>query len=199
MKSRKNTTTKAMVIILAVLCLISVSCNKKHDCQYDNMTYNKNDKQCECIQPYAPNEIPALSNSEYNTCEAVVRNFIYFSVDNADYPYYSHAGDTIKFCGYVKHSYGKPLMYSEDSTCCQFTMVDDFATAMDVSNYNGGAFFVESRISRMENIDITRKCYVKGILSFGSQSAVIPWVSITEPGTCHSADILFDVIDIHNE
>ena len=192
-------TTRSIVILLIAIDLIFTSCNKKHDCQYDDMTYNKNDKRCECIQPYASSEIPALSNSEYNTCETVVRNFIYFSVDNSDYPYYSHAGDTINFCGYMKHSYGKPLMYSEDSTYCQFTMIDDFATAMDVSNYNGGAFFVESRISLMENVDITKKCYVKGRLSFGAQSAVIPWVFISEPGTCQSADILFDVIDIHNE
>lgn len=77
-------------------------------------------------------------------------------------------------------------------------MIDDYATAMDASNHNGGAFFVESLISLMGNVDITQKCYVKGLLSFGSQSAVIPWVSISEPGSCRSEDLLFNVIDIHN-
>jgi len=195
-----KSTTRTMIILLAlfVTSTISVSCNKKHDCQYDNMTYNKNDKRCECIQPYASSVIPALSNSEFNTCEAVVRNFIYLSVDNADYPYYSHAGDTIKFCGYVKHSYGNPLHYNEDNTYCSFTMIDDYATAMDVSNYNGGAFFIESSVDKMVDIDLSQKCYVTGVLAFGPSSAEIPWVNVSEPGTCHSAELLFHVIDIHN-
>ena len=192
----KNEIIKITIIVL--ILFLTQGCQKQKICRYADMIYNKKSKQCECIQAYSPEEIPALSSTEYNSCGSIVRNFFYLSIDNADYPYYSHAGDTIKFCGYVKHSYGRPLQYNEDSTYCQFTMIDDYATAMDASNHNGGAFFVESLISLMGNVDITQKCYVKGLLSFGSQSAVIPWVSISEPGSCRSEDLLFNVIDIHN-
>lgn len=186
------------MVIASLIVFLLQGCNKTKDCQYENMTYSIQNKKCECIQKYSADEIPNLSASGYNTCGSIVKNYVYFSIDNADYPYYSHAGDTIKFCGYVKHSYGKPLMYSEDSTYCQFTMIDDYATAMDVSNYNSGAFFVESPVDRMENVDITQKCYVKGVLFFGPLSAKIPWVSVPEPGTCRSEDLLFNVIEIHN-
>lgn len=189
---------KLILLSLVAIVLFLTSCNKNRDCRYDNMTYSKQSKQCECVQAYSPKEIPALSSTEYNSCESVVRNFIYFSIDNANYPYYSHAGDIIKFCGYVKHSYGEPLHYNEDNSYCQFTMIDDYATAMDVSNYNGGAFFIESSVDKMENVDLSQKCHVTGVLAFGPASAKIPWVSLSEPGTCHSAELLFDVIEIHN-
>ena len=77
-------------------------------------------------------------------------------------------------------------------------MIDDYATAMDVSNYNGGAFFIESSVDKMEIVDLSQKCHVTGVLAFGPASAKIPWVSLSEPGTCHSAELLFDVIEIHN-
>lgn len=45
--------------------------------------------------------VPALKHDNYNTVLAVNQNFYYASVDNKDYPYYSHEGDTIMFYGNV--------------------------------------------------------------------------------------------------
>ena len=185
------------MVTISVLILLQ-GCTKKKECRYGNMAYDNQTRKCECVQANTSASPSSLSNMDYNSCEKVQQSFFYLSIDNSDYPYYSHAGDTLKFCGYVKHSYGKPLMYSEDSTFCQFTMIDDYATAMDTLNYNGGFFFIESKVDKMVDVDLSRKCYVTGVLAFGPTSAKIPWVSMAEPGTCHSADLLFNVIDIHN-
>lgn len=186
------------VVVVVSMLIVSNGCNKQKECHYDNMTYDTKTKKCECMQPSVSISTSSLSETYYNSCEKVRQCYTYFSIDNADYPYYSYAGDTIKFCGYVKHSYGRPLVYNEDETYCQFTMIDDFATAMDASNYNGGAFFIESSLDKMVDVDLSQKCYVTGILAFGPSSAKIPWVSVAEPGTCHSAELLFHVIDINN-
>lgn len=192
--------TKNIIEIMVVVSILILShgCKKQIECRYDNMAYDNQTKKCECVQTNTSASPSSLSSTDYNSCENVKQSFFHFSIDNSDYPYYSHAGDTIKFCGYVKHSYGKPLQYDGDSSYCQFTMIDDYMTAMDASNHNGGAFFIESIVDKMVDVEFSRKCYVIGVLAFGSTSAKIPWVSTAEPGTCHSADLLFNVIDIHN-
>ena len=193
----KNKEIMRMMVVVSILFVL-YGCNKQKECRYENMTYSTETKKCECVQSTISVLPSSLSETDYNSCEKVRQCYTYFSIDNADYPYYSHAGDTIKFCGYVKHSYGEPLHYNEDNTYCQFTMIDDYATAMDVSNYNGGAFFIESSVDKMVDIDLSQKCYVTGVLAFGPTSAKIPWVNVSEPGTCHSAELLFDVVEIHN-
>lgn len=69
----KNEIIKITIIVL--ILFLTQGCQKQKICRYADMIYNKKSKQCECIQAYSPEEIPALSSTEYNSCGSIVRNF----------------------------------------------------------------------------------------------------------------------------
>lgn len=133
----------------------------------------KPDKIEECEQLYDKYEITPLSPDTYNSINAVTLNFAYaVRGDEDNYqelypnPFASHIGDTILLCGFIRHSYGKPFQFKDDQWQC--LMVDDSIIACDVENNVGGGLDVYGDDkSILESIDDTRKCYVKGIITYG--------------------------------
>lgn len=109
--------------------------------------------QCEPL--FKENEIPALKANDYNSCEAIYKNYTYLICGGeASFPYWSHKGDTIMVCGYVSYWDGKslklPLCDSPEYTNPEFGIY--------VHLYNYSII--------LEEIDVSKKCYVRGRLFF---------------------------------
>lgn len=177
-----------LFLITAVIATI-VSCKDK-SCYYDDQEYNSKTRQCECVQRFSLADIPDLKQDDYNTCLAVFRNFYYLSIDNKDYPYYSYAGDTILFCGYL----GSVPEYAFENGDYLYTMGDD-STFM-AEHYFSGDLTVRCSNLQLKDIDTNGKCFVKGILSFGFSD--FQYESFPGPGHCLSSRLFFSVIDIKN-
>lgn len=57
----------------------------------------------QCGFRFRSNDTPALKQGDYNSCEAINRNYCYLvcgSHSEVDYPYWANDGDTIMVCGY---------------------------------------------------------------------------------------------------
>ena len=175
------------VLIVSLFMFFAACKEKDHDisCQYD-MSYNPTTEQCECIQRLNSAEAPALMHDDYNTCIAVSQNFYYASLDNQDYPYYSHEGDTILCCGYAGHIY-----YAEEGAWAQFKLHDD-------SLPQNGYIWIESESAKLNSIDLSQKCFIKGTLSFGINTSHFIWIGGPEPHTCWSPTILLNLTEIKN-
>lgn len=178
-----------LFLITAVIATL-VSCKDK-SCYYDDQEYNSKTKQCECVQLLDIENAPALKHNDYNTVLAVNENFYYASLDNQDYPYYSHEGDTVMFYGNV----GGMVSYSyPDCTWVGFTVYDT----------NGGfgvgrSLTVECLAAQLEGIDLTSQCYVTGVLSFDWNTSHIEWpIAALGPGHCVSRGFFLNIVDIHN-
>ncbi|MBP5557319.1 MAG: hypothetical protein J6X65_06445, partial [Bacteroidales bacterium] len=114
----------------------------------------------------------------------------YASVDNKDYPYYSHEGDTIMFYGNVgRMEYSYP-----DSSWVRLTF-------FDTSGGNGVGRILEAECltSQLEGIDMSARCYATGVLTFDFCSTHVAWpIASIEPGHCGSRGFFFNIEDIHN-
>jgi len=111
----------------------------------------------QCVQPYKTNEIPELKANDYNSCEAIDKNYTYLICGGeASFPYWSHKGDTIMVCGYVSYWDGKSLnLFLCDSP--EYTS-PEIGIYIQLYNYP----------IELEEIDVSKKCYVKGRLFFNS-------------------------------
>lgn len=112
-----------------------------------------------CGQYYRSSEIPALKTDDYNSCKAVCMNYSYrVCGGESDYEYMSHAGDTIMVCGYISENW--------DGDRCLIPLCDY------PNNSNEHRFIVHVNLYRYpiellpEEIDISKKCYVTGVLGF---------------------------------
>ena len=125
-----------------------------------------------CKQPYSQEEIPELVIGEYNTCEAVYKNYVYRICDGqlGSFPYWSHEGDAIRVCGYIHKEHwqfgGSPLPLYDGNPDCQ---------DLDIMGV------------LPETPDFSKKYYVEGLLYFnphytsGSRCLIVPRiVSIKE-------------------
>ena len=116
-------------------------------------------KRYQCEQPYQSNEIPVLKTNDYNSCEAVCKNYTYLICSGEDsFPYRSHEGDTIMVCGYIHEDW--------DGNRHLFLIVDS------PNNENEHKFLLNintlgSSEQLPEEVDISRKCYIRGRLAFG--------------------------------
>jgi len=173
-----------LFLITAVIAPL-VSCKDK-SCYYYGQEYNSKTKQCECVQYLNSADAPALKHNDYNTCSAIFQNFYYASVDNRDFPYYSHTGDTIMCFGYVNK-----IWYAEEGEWAQFTFVDDTLSQF-------GQIWVESDSSLLQGVDLSAKCFVKGTLSFGHNTDHFTWIDSPAPGTCLSPTPLLNAVEIKN-
>jgi len=177
-----------LLVIGTIIPLAFASCKEKdHDisCQYD-MSYNPTTEQCECIQRLNSAEAPALMHDDYNTCIAVSQNFYYASLGNQDYPYYSHEGDTILCCGYAGHIY-----YAEGGAWAQFEFHDD-------SLPQNGYIWIESESAKLNSVDLSQKCFIKGTLSFGRNTNHFIWIGGPVAIDCWSPTILLNLTEIKN-
>lgn len=128
---------KKYLLVMVLVLFVLYGCHKNSGCQ----------------QPFTPEEIPELTADGYNTCEAIYKNYTYLICGSeANYPYWSHEGDTIKVCGYIYKGWNGnhlvPLFDSPDNQIGQHYLYIDMA----------GTF--------SDDFDISRKCYVKGMLYF---------------------------------
>ena len=113
-----------------------------------------------CGQYYRSSEIPALKTDDYNSCKAVCMNYSYrVCGEESDYEYMSHAGDTIMVCGYISENWegDRGLL-----PLCDYP-----------DNSNEHKFVLHVNLYRCpellpEEIDISKKCYVTGVLGFNN-------------------------------
>lgn len=181
---------KMVLLVISAVTIASFTSCKDKSCYYDDQEYNSKTKQCECVQYLNSAEAPALKHNDYNSILAINQNFYYASVDNQDYPYYSHEGDTLMFYGNVgRIEYSYP-----DSTWVRLTFIDA-----------GGGYGVgrsleaECLTSQLEGLDISDLCYASGILTFDFCSTHVAWpIASIEPGHCGSRGFFFNIEDIHN-
>ena len=137
------------LFILASIAVVLVSCKEK-SCGYAQMEYNPGTKQCDCIQFLDSENAPELKKNDYNSVLAVNQNFYYASVENKDYPYHSHEGDTIMFYGNVdRMEFSYP-----DSTWVRFYVTNG-------NNYGPGSHLTaECPTTIFGSIDKTMTCCI---------------------------------------
>lgn len=140
--------------LLLFLCLVFlVVCGCYHNCE----------------SPFL--DAPTLNANGFNTCIAVMGKYTYPVKKMKYYPYWSDEGDTIKVCGWIEHSNGNPIKAS-DSLDLMFSMSDDSITALD-SSYHGAGLPFECAVCLMDSIDLEKKCYITGTLSFDPKYKLI--------------------------
>jgi hypothetical protein len=114
----------------------------------------------QCVQPFQPDEIPALKTNDYNSCEAVCKNYTFLICGGeTSFPYWSHKGDTIMVCGYIYEDW--------DGSRHLFPIVDS------PNNVNEHKFLLYintngSSVQLPEEVDMSKKCYIKGRLNFNA-------------------------------
>lgn len=116
-------------------------------------------KRYQCEPLFNQNEIPLLKPNDYNSCEAICKNYHYRLCDGNqnEYPYWSHQGDTIMICGYM-HEYwdgnrGHFLLFDSPNNA------NEYLFCININTYG-------SLVQLPEDVDISKKCYIKGRLYF---------------------------------
>lgn len=130
---------KILLVLIAIVCLLT-GCSKQCGFRY------KTDKN------------PALKKNDYNSCEAIYENYTYLvcgHYSEVDFPYWENEGDTIMVCGYFSENW--------DGDRNHFALFDSPNNAYE--RVNCIEVFYASTALPME-INISKKCYVMGRLSF---------------------------------
>ena len=114
----------------------------------------------QCVQPFQSNEIPALKTNDYNSCEAVCKNYTYLICGSeGSFPYWSHQGDTIMVCGYMHERW--------DGNSHLFLLFDSSNNADENKFYLNIDTYGFS-VQLPEEVDMSKKCYIKGRLNFNA-------------------------------
>ena len=112
----------------------------------------------QCGFRYISSETPALKKNDYNSCRAIYENLTYLVCDNyyeTDFPYWENNGDTIMVCGFFYENW--------DGDRDNFFLFDSPNNAHERKI----CINVQHVLPAMpEEIDISKKCYIKGHLSF---------------------------------
>ena len=177
--------------LMASLFVFFSSCKDK-SCSFEDMEYDAATKQCECVQKRSYGSFPELKDNDYNLCETVSLRFNYLSIDNKDYPYYSCAGDTVMFCGYLGN---RPEYAFADGQEFLYSIGDD-STLMEEFPTGAGLFSIRCKAIQLKGIDIRKKCFVTGTLSFGYED--FQYEAFPGPGYCSSARLFFNVLEMKN-
>ena len=179
------------VVLFFVLLFVLSGCNK-----------TPSSNHCDpCEQVYDSQVLPVLDRNDYNDCGAVAMNYMFMSRATPCYeakyhnPYYKNEGDTIKIRGFIKHSYGKPILKDKDGIWTA-SMTMDSLTAMDPNNHLGGDLRIEGADTTIFNaVDLTKMCYVTAIVTF--DKLVIPYEAV-EPGKCRAVNPAYIAVEIKN-
>lgn len=179
---------KKMMFFIIVLSLLLV-----YGCTYL--------KKCE--QPYSNKEIPFIYDNNYHDCSDVFKNYVYMVrwgkteeyLEHYPNPFASHIGDTIRVCGFVKHSYGNAFNYQDNWWHCNLT--DDSTLAMNINDYTGGTIEAQGdRRELLENVDFSKKCYMTGFMTYNTPFQFE--CSPANPNDCYCLMPYFQVTEIHN-
>ena len=178
---------KEFMLFMFLLLITFCGCVKQKECSY-GMTYNAATKDCDCIN-YAPEEIPELSQNEYNSIGVVNKNFLYLVKKDSDYPYYSHEGDTILVYGWVWEVH--PVASDEKV----YDLIDQPSVPVGSSCETLPLINLENFLG---TFDGNEKCFVKGILEFPF-SVMKGEKIVSDEQICHSVKYSIRVIEINNQ
>ena len=111
-----------------------------------------------------------MKPNDYNPCEAICKNYTYRICDGNqnEFPYWSHQGDTIMVCGYMSEHWD-----GDRGLFCLFDSPnnrDEHEIGVHINTYG-------SYVQLPEEVDISKKCYIKGRLDFntiGEPADIIP-------------------------
>ena len=160
------------------------------------MIYNKDSKKCDCFQPHNQDNIPLLSEIQYNSWEDVVANYEYYVKSSADYPYYHQEGKTLRVYGWIRHHNGQYVEMTPDSVCAAFGLSADSSVAFSSSFQYSSCGHLETQPSLLESVDMNEKCYITGTLTFEPNHWFIP-IRIM-PESCFCPEFALRVTEIHN-
>ena len=179
---------KRVFIVISLLALL-VSCNVRVP------------KECEQLSDMI-GDIPALKKNDYNDCELVNQNYMYFAKWLVDsymeyYPateYFSQEGDTVMIKGFISHGYGDTLVYHNAYWACYLD--SDSLEAMDIE-YNPSyvTIFTDNK-ELFGGIDFTRKCYITATVQFGNPLSMCN--TPADPKSCWSNLPDFKIVEIKN-
>ncbi len=156
-----------------------------------------------CDQLYSKDEIPFIYDNNYHDCMDVFKNYAYMVrwgdmegyLERYPNPNSSHIGETIKVCGYVKHSYGNTVHYKDNWWYCILT--DDSISAMNSQDYTGGPIYAQGdHCDLLDSVDFSKKCYMTGHMTFNTPFDF--YDSPADPDDCYCLMPFFQVTEIHN-
>ncbi len=176
--------------------MLACGCNRQKDCTYGETVYNEETKECDCIQRYNQDNLPYLSESQYNNWEDVVAHYAYNVKSYAEYPYYQHEGKTFKVCGWVRHYNDEVMEVASDGMCAAFDMSADSVTAFSSPYLYSSLCHLEVQPSLLESVDMDRKCYITGTLTFDVYTDFIMMKHY--PSSCCCPEFALRVAEIHN-
>lgn len=158
-------------------------------------------KECEQVSDII-GYVPELNKNDYNDCDVVNQNYMYFAKWNIDsymehYPateYLSQQGDTVMIMGFISHGYNKTIYYN-DNYWAMF-MDADSIDAMDVEYNPCDLTIYGDNMELLNNLDLSQKCYVKGTVQFVN---ILGYENTPpDPKSCFAKLPEFKVFEIRN-
>ena len=176
------------ILFLIVLVTTLIGCNKEY--------YGK------CEQVYDHHTLPALSKTDYNDCDKVAINYIYFyRYNNAERylnrhpnPYEANEGDTIKIKGFIMHTHNRTVIYDGDNWTCDMGI--DSLSAMDPEYHTAWLSLEGTDKALLNGIDFTKKCYVTAIITFHTMFPMSG--SPSDLRSCAALYPVYKVVEIKN-
>ena len=179
---------RRIFLIISVVLTISFTCCK-HEIE-----------RCEDL--FADMERPELSINSYNSVMNMIVNTTYtyrFNFYDEYFNLYPNpvehlVGDTFLVCGFITQPDNTPYLFHHNFWHCW--IVDDSVVASDPNCSAGGYSIFGDDTSALKSIDISKRCYIKGVLGITS-----PFVWCNSPGDfdgCGFSCLPFKVISIHN-
>ena len=148
-----------------------------------------------CEQPSDKQTLPAIDWNDYNECDVVSINFVYYTRgSNRQWrrnPYRDNEGDIIKIKGYVCHSY----IHTFDSNSYYLDIAKDSLTAM---TNDASLMVVGFDRSDLNDIDLTKQCYITTIITFTPPHGLYLSGPITSVRGCTASTPYFDIVAIKN-
>ena len=158
-------------------------------------------KECEQVSDII-GEVSELNKNDYNDCEIVNQNYMYFAkwMDDSymeHYPaneYFSQQGDTVMIKGFLSHGYGDTMSYHNGYWACYLD--SDSLEAMDIE-YNpcDVTIFTDNK-ELFSGIDFTRKCYITATVQFGNP--LLMCNTPADPKSCWATLPDFKIVEIKN-
>ena len=173
--------TMKKILFLAALIMVFVSCNKNHECRYDEQ-YDSSTKKCECVTNNETLYGHCKSIGEYLSVSEVFGKYAQRIKNPSEYKLYSHAGDTVKFCGwlYVAMPNKDTVFYTDQM--CHFNKVAIGAPNVSVE--------IDIDKSAFDMLDVREMSFATGILQFPE--------NVPSSNECFTMPFCFKIIDIHN-
>lgn len=169
------------ILCLAALIMVLVSCNKNHECRYDEQ-YDSSTKKCECVTNNETLYGLCKSKGKYMSVSEVFHKYAQRIKNPSEYKLYSHAGDTVNFYGwfYLAHSRTDTTFYT------------DKIYQMDKIPIGGRNVHLDIDIdeSAFDTLDVRKEGFVTGILQFPE--------NVPQAQQCFTMPFSFKVIGIHN-